>query len=92
MHLKKILGFAALGALLVVAAPAQQAQAATPVSPGIAAGTQGDAGRLTTEVQWGHHHHHHRHWRPHHHHHHYWRPHRHHRHWHQHHHHHRHWR
>ena len=93
MHLKKILGFAALGALLVVAAPAQQAQAATPVSPGIAVGTQGDAGRLTTEVQWGHHHHHyHRHWRPHHHHHHYWRPHRHHRHWHQHQHHHRHWR
>jgi hypothetical protein len=90
MHLKKILGFAALGALLVVAAPAQQAQAATPVSPGIAAGAQGDAGKLTTDVQWGHHHHH-RHWRPHHYHHRHWRPHRPH-HWHHHHHHHRHWR
>jgi hypothetical protein len=90
MLLKKILGFAALGALLVVAAPAQQAQAATPVSPGIASAAQGDAGKLTTNVQWGHHHHrhwrpHHRHWRPHHHHHRHWRPHHHHyghhRHW-----------
>ncbi|WP_412773857.1 hypothetical protein [Nitrobacter sp.] len=96
MLLKKILGFAALGALLVVAAPAQQAQAATPVSPGIAATAQGDAGKLTTNVQWGHHHH--RHWRPHHYHHHHWRPHRHyHHHWrpyhhHRHHGHHRHWR
>lgn len=49
MLLKKILGFAALGALLIVAAPAQQAQAATPVSPGIAVG-QSDAGKLTTKV------------------------------------------
>src|SRR6185437_2806473 len=64
MLLKKILGFAALGALLVVAAPAHQAQAATPVSPGIAATAQGDAGKLTTNVQWGHHHHH-NHWRSH---------------------------
>ncbi|WP_439924029.1 hypothetical protein [Nitrobacter sp. JJSN] len=80
MLLKKILGFAAFGALLVVAAPAQQAQAATPVSPGIAATAQGDAGKLTTNVQWGHHHHH-NHWRSHHHHHHnHWRSHRHHHH------------
>ncbi|ABE64316.1 conserved hypothetical protein [Nitrobacter hamburgensis X14] len=80
MLLKKILGFAALGALLVVAAPAQQAQAATPVSPGIVTTAQVDAGKLTTDVQWGHHHN--RHWRPrHHHHHHHWRPHRHHHHY-----------
>ena len=97
MLLKKILGFAALGALLIVAAPAQQAQAATPVSPGIVAG-QSDAGKLTTNVQWGHHHN--RHWRHHHHHRRHWHNHRHHRHnWnrhhhrrHHHHHHHRHWR
>jgi hypothetical protein len=76
MLLKKILGFAALGALLVVAAPAHQALAATPVSPGVAATAQADAGKLTTNVQWGHHHHHH--WRPRHHHHRHWRPHRHH--------------
>ena len=49
MFVKKILGLAALGALLIVAAPAQQAQAATPVSPGIAIG-QNDAGKLTTNV------------------------------------------
>nr|WP_141384597.1 hypothetical protein [Nitrobacter winogradskyi] len=95
MLLKKILGFAALGALLIVAAPAQQAQAATPISPGIVAG-QNDAGKLTTNVQWGHHHnrhwhhhHHRRHWGHHHHHRNHWRNHRHH---HRHHHHHRHWR
>lgn len=98
MHLKKILGFAAFGALLVAATPAQQAQAATPVSPGIAAAVQGDAGKLTTQVQWGHHPHshwrHHRHWhQPRHWHHPRWR---HHHHWHHRHHHHhrhhRHWR
>lgn len=93
MLLKKVLGFAALGALLIVAAPAQQAQAATPVSPGIVAG-QSDAGKLTTNVQWGHRHH----WRRHRHHRNHWRNHRRHRnHWrnhrrHRHHHHHRHWR
>ncbi|WP_425906439.1 hypothetical protein [Nitrobacter sp. TKz-YC02] len=84
MFLKKILGLAALGALLIVAVPAQQAQAATPVSPGIAVG-QSDAGKLTTKVHHvngqPHHHHHHghhgrnlshrqQHWRNHHHHHH----------------------
>jgi hypothetical protein len=82
MLLKKILGYAALGALLIVAAPAQQTQAATPVSPGIAIG-QSDAGKLTTKVHHidgrshrhhyqsrhrGNLHHHQRHWRNHHHH------------------------
>ncbi|MBN9005712.1 MAG: hypothetical protein J0H40_09875 [Rhizobiales bacterium] len=57
MHVKKILGFAAVGALLAVVAPAQ---AATPVNPGIATTTQSDAGKLTTEVRY----HHRRHWRP----------------------------
>ncbi|OPH81701.1 hypothetical protein B2M20_16160 [Nitrobacter vulgaris] len=79
MFLKKILGLAALGALLIVAGPAQQAQAATPVSPGIAVG-QSDAGKLTTKVHHingqPHHQSHHgrnlrhrqQHWRNHHHH------------------------
>ena len=77
MHVKKILGFAAVGALLVMSAPAQQAQAATPVNPGIATTAQGDAGKLTTEVRY----HHRRHWRHRHWHHRHWH-HRHHRHWH----------
>ena len=80
MHVKKILGFAAVAALLVVAAPAQQAQATTPVNPGIATTAQSDAGKLTTEVHWRHHRHgrhnhwwHHRHHRHHHRHHRHWR-------------------
>lgn len=71
MHVKRILGFTAVAALLVLAAPAQQAQAATPVNPGIATTAQGDAGKLTTEVHWRHHRHHH--WRHHRHHHRHWR-------------------
>jgi hypothetical protein len=68
MHVKKILGFAAIGALLIAATPAQQAQAATPLNPGVTTTAQGDAGKLTTEVRyhrrhWRHRHWHHRHWR-----------------------------
>ena len=37
MNLKKILGFLAVGGLLVVAAPNQPAQAASLINPGIAA-------------------------------------------------------
>ena len=79
MHVTRILGFAAVGALLIVAAPAQQALAATPVNPGIATTAQGNTGKLTTEVHWrhnghwNHHHHwHHRHWGHGHGHHHHW--------------------
>lgn len=62
MHVKKILGFAAVGALLMIAAPTPQAQAATPISPGIAAAAQ--AGTVkTTEVRW-HRRYHRRHWHP----------------------------
>jgi hypothetical protein len=64
MNMKKILGFAAVGALLIVAAPAQQAQAASPVNPGVATTTQSDAGKLTTEVRWHRSHWRHRHWHP----------------------------
>ena len=86
MNLTKILGLLAVGGLLVVAAPGQQAQAASLINPGIAGAVQ-ESTTLATDVQYRRHHHHyrhHRHWRRHHHH---YRP---HRHWHRHHYHHRH--
>jgi hypothetical protein len=77
----KVLGLAAVGALFVIAAPLERAQAVSLINPGAAATVQQDARQeMTTEVRWHHHHHWHR-W----HHHHRW-----HRgHWHRH--HHRHW-
>ena len=74
MNVKKIMGFLAIGGLLVLAAPGERAQAVSLASPGIAAAVQDDSGKLTTEVRWGHrwhhrrwgwhrHHWHHRHWR-----------------------------
>ena len=69
----KVLGLAAVGALLLVAAPVERAQAAPLINPGAAATVQQDARQqMTTEVHWHwHHHHHHRwHWRRWHHHHH----------------------
>ena len=61
MNVKKILGFLAIGGLLVLAAPAERAQAVSLASPGIAAAVQDDSSKLTTEVRWGHHHGWHRH-------------------------------
>jgi ABC-type glycerol-3-phosphate transport system substrate-binding protein len=61
----KVLGLAAIGALLVIAAPAQQAQALSLSNPGAAAAVQQDTTKdLTTEVRWHHHWgwHHHHHW------------------------------
>jgi hypothetical protein len=67
MKLIKVLGLAAVGAMLVVAAPSQRAQALSLNSPGAAAAVQEDAKPATTEVRWGRHHHrrwhHRRHWR-----------------------------
>jgi hypothetical protein len=73
----KVLGLAAVGAMLVIAAPVERAQAASLINPGAAATVQQDARQqMTTEVRWHwHHHHHHHRW--------HWR------HWHRH--HHRHW-
>jgi hypothetical protein len=63
VNVKTILGFLAIGGLLVLAAPAERAQALSLASPGIAAAVQDDSSKLTTEVRWGHHHGwHHRHW------------------------------
>jgi hypothetical protein len=77
----KVLGLAAVGAFLLLAAPVERAQAVSLINPGAAATVQKDA-KVTTEVRWHHHHgwHHgwHRGW----HHRHWWhRRHWHHRHW-----------
>jgi hypothetical protein len=91
MNVKRILGFAAVAGLLMIAAPAERAQALSLSSPIAAAAVQDESSRLTTEVRyhrhWGYHHHH---WHHHHWHHHYWhRHHWHHHYWHRHHWHHR---
>lgn len=76
MQFTKILGLAAIGAVLALAAPA--ANAVSLSNPGAAAAVQEDIKPATTEVHWRHRHHRHHHrwhrWHRHHHHHH-------HRHW-----------
>ena len=69
MNVTRVLGLAAVGALLVLAAPAERAQALALSNPGAAAVVQEGSKQITTEVGWhrGHrwHHrwHHRRHWR-----------------------------
>jgi hypothetical protein len=60
MNVTRVLGLAAVGALLMLAAPAERAQALSLASPGAAATAQ-DGKQTTTEVRW-HQLHHHRHW------------------------------
>lgn len=80
MNGTKVLGLAAVGAFLVMAAPVERAQAVSLINPGAAGTIQEDSRQLTTEVRWHHHHrwHHHRwhhrrwHHRWHRHHHRYW--------------------
>jgi hypothetical protein len=74
VNVKKILGFLAIGGLLILAAPAERAQALSLLNPGVAAAVQDD-GKLTTEVRWHRHHGWRRHygWRRHHWHHRHWR-------------------
>jgi hypothetical protein len=67
MNATKVLGFAAVGAFLAIAAPAPQAQALSLSNPGSAAAVQSDTKQATTEVRWHRHYHHrwhrhHRHW------------------------------
>jgi hypothetical protein len=76
MNVTRLLGLAAVGALLILAAPTERAQALSLASPGAAAAVQDDAKNITTEVHWRHH----RHWGYHRHHHHHWGYHRHHHH------------
>ena len=82
MQFTKILGLAAIGAVLALAAPAERANALSLSNPGAATAVQEDTKQATTEVHWRHRHHHHHHrwhrWHRHHHHHH----HHHRRHWH----------
>jgi len=61
MNLTRLLGFAAVGALLVLAAPTERAQAMSLSNPGAAAAVQQDSKQATTQVGW-HRHWHHRHW------------------------------
>lgn len=49
--MKKLLGLLALAGLLLVAAPAKQAEASV-LAPGIAAAVQGGGDSLATEVRW----------------------------------------
>jgi len=63
VNVKKIMGFLAIGGLLVFAAPVERAQALSLLNPGAAAAVQDDSGKLTTEVRWRRHHWRHRHWR-----------------------------
>ena len=68
MNVTRLLGLAAVGALLILAAPTERAQALSLASPGAAAAVQDDAKDITTQVHWrhhrhwGYHRHHHRHW------------------------------
>ncbi len=66
MNMFKVLGLAAVGALLVLAAPAERAQALSLSNPGAAAAVQDGSKQVTTtEVRWRrwHHRRHWRHWR-----------------------------
>ena len=59
----KVLGLAAVGVLLVLAAPAERARALSLSNPGAAAAVQDGSKQMTTEVRWHRHRWHRRHWR-----------------------------
>lgn len=71
MNVTKILGLAAVGALLALAAPVERAQALSLSNPGAAAAVQEGSRQATTDVRWrggrgwhrGHRWGHRRHWR-----------------------------
>jgi hypothetical protein len=72
MNVTKVLGLAAVGALLTLAVPAERALALSLSNPGAAAAVQEGSREISgaTEVHWRHHRwhrwhhrHHHRHWR-----------------------------
>ncbi|MGH6711699.1 MAG: hypothetical protein ACREEK_22355 [Bradyrhizobium sp.] len=69
MQLTNVLGLAAVGALLAIAAPTERANAMSLSNPGAAAAVQEDARPVATEVGWRHRHHRHHRW----HHRHHWR-------------------
>ncbi|NVN85786.1 MAG: hypothetical protein HXX15_06815 [Rhodopseudomonas sp.] len=65
MNVKRILSFVALAGLLLLVAPTGRAQAASLISPGIAAAVQSRPIGDVTEVRWRHGWHRHYHWRRH---------------------------
>ena len=54
MKVMKVLGLAAVGAVLVLAAPAERANAMSLATPGAATTVQDNANHTTTQVRWGH--------------------------------------
>jgi hypothetical protein len=60
MKMTRVLGLAAIGAVLVLAAPAQQAQALSLANPATVIAIQESSKATMTEVRW--HGHWHRHW------------------------------
>ena len=65
--MKKLLGLAAIGGLMVLAMPAPQAEAASLINPAISSPiAHATANSGVTEVRWYRHHWRHRHWRRHH--------------------------
>jgi hypothetical protein len=62
MNMMKVLGLAAVGVLLVLAAPAERARALSLSNPGAAAAVQDGSKQMTTEVRWHRHRWHRRHW------------------------------
>jgi hypothetical protein len=61
MKMTRVLGLAALGAVLVLAAPAKQAQALSLANPSTVTAIQEGSKASTTEVRWHGHSHWHRH-------------------------------
>ncbi|KIU50011.1 MULTISPECIES: hypothetical protein [Bradyrhizobium] len=53
MKVMKVLGLAAVGAVLVLAAPAERANAMSLATPGTATTVQDNANRSTTQVRYG---------------------------------------
>lgn len=64
MKMTRVLGLAAIGAMLVLAAPARQAQALSLANPAGVTAIQESSKTTTTEVRWHHRWHHH--WHHHH--------------------------
>jgi hypothetical protein len=56
MQVTKVLGLAAVGALLALAAPSERAQALSLSNPGAAAAVQQEVRPDAKEVRWGRHH------------------------------------
>ena len=65
MNVTKLLGLAAVGGLLILAAPAEQAQALSLANPAAASAVQESSKQGVTEVHWHHHRWHHHRWHRH---------------------------